>query len=53
MPNMKKTGVAYIICGIVFILLTLLLGPEGWKFIAGIIVGVVLTVAGLAINAKG
>lgn len=52
MPSMKKTGYAYLICGVLFVVLTLVLGVEGWKFIGGIAVGVVLTVLGLIISSK-
>jgi hypothetical protein len=53
MPSKKKTGVAYMICGIVFIVLTLLLGVVGWKMIAGIILGAFLVIIGLILSKKG
>ena len=53
MPSKKKTGIAYIVCGIIILLLSLFAGLVGWKLIAGIIVGALLTIVGLMLTSKG
>ena len=52
MPSKKKTGVAYIVCGVVILALTLVFNLPGWKLFAGIGVGVVLTVVGFLLTKK-
>lgn len=53
MPIKKKTGIAYIVCGLIILILSLTVGLVGWKLIAGIVVGAVLTLVGLLLTFKG
>ena len=52
MASQKGTGMAYTICGVVIIILVLIANLAGWKLIAGIVVGALLTLAGLLITSK-
>ena len=48
----SKAGYAYVICGILFLIISLFAGLAGGKLIAGIAVGVVLTIVGLRLISK-
>ena len=52
MPSMKKTGVAYVVCGLLIILAVLFAKLAGLKLIAGLAAGVVLTLVGLLLTKK-
>jgi len=52
MPTKKKTGIAYIVCGLIILILSLIVGLVGWKLIAGIVIGAVLTLVGLLLTLK-
>lgn len=52
MPSKKKTGMAYIICGVIIIILTLITNLVGWKLIMGIVAGAALTLVGLLLSSK-
>ena len=43
---------AYVICGIIIIILTLVANLVGWKLIVGIVVGAALTLVGLLLTSK-
>lgn len=52
MLSRKKTGTAYTICGMIILLLSLFAGLAGWKLIAGILIGALLTIIGLLLSSS-
>ena len=52
MPSKKKTGVAYVVCGVVILILSLFAGLAGAKLIAGIAVGAILVIVGLLLSSR-
>ena len=52
MPSIKKTGLAYVVFGILILIATLGFKLEGIKLIAGIGIGAILTVVGLFLSTK-
>ena len=52
MPSFQKTGYAYIIFGILIIIIPLVANMGGWKSYLAIGIGAVLTVVGLIMTSK-
>ena len=52
MPSKKKTGVAYVVCGVIILALSLVFNLPGWKLFAGIGVGAVLILVGFLLTKK-
>lgn len=52
MPDRKKTGMAYLICGIIILVLSIIFDLGGWRDWAGIIIGALLAIAGLLLTSK-
>jgi hypothetical protein len=52
MPSIQKTGYAYIIFGVIIIIIPILTKVPGWKGYLAIAIGAILTLAGLYMTSK-
>jgi len=52
MPSIQKTGYAYIIFGVIIIVIPILAKVGGWKSYLAIAIGAILTLAGLYMSSK-